>query len=102
MAVEFIPAPDAELAEEERLDALDPLRHLREDEDAADDQDGMPLAPAQPRNPCGLQTFDFGGSVSVALAVDAAPGCGGLAWPAGEVRQQGARSARLTRAHMRC
>lgn len=29
--------------------------------------------------------FCFGGHVNVSLLVDAMPGCGGIAWPAGEV-----------------
>lgn len=28
----------------------------------------------------------FGARVRISLTVDAGPGCGGLAWPAGEVR----------------
>jgi hypothetical protein len=71
------------VAEEERLDALDPLRHYS---GGSDDLDSS-SAPAQPRNARGEQYLAFGEGVSVTLAIDAGPGCGGLAWPAGEVSQ---------------
>jgi hypothetical protein len=73
------------VAEEERLDALDPLRHY------ADDLD-LSSAPAQPRNARGEQRLAFGAGVAVTLAIDAGPGCGGLAWPAGEVSVSAIRS----------
>jgi hypothetical protein len=71
-----------EVAEEERLDALDPLRHYS----GGSDPD-LSAAPAQPRNARGEQHLAFGAGVAVTLAIDAGPGCGGLAWPAGEVSQ---------------
>jgi hypothetical protein len=89
-----------ELEEEEKLDALDPLRHLREEFEDDDDhpisvseQNSANLSasagtagviPKQPRTARGEQFLQFE-DVSVTLAVDAGPGCGGLAWPAGEV-----------------
>ncbi|KAH9943016.1 putative methyltransferase-domain-containing protein [Epithele typhae] len=84
----------ADLALEEKLDALDPLRHLREDDS---DEDGAGIVAPQPpsiRNQSVELVFhtshdtktDVGpGAFTIALAVDASPGCGGIAWPAGEV-----------------
>ena len=95
-------APIHSLAEEEVLDALDPLRHLREN--AAPDvgaDSGSTLLPAQPRSvlneiiqlafplPPDSNAEEHGGalqnSLAIQLVVDASPGCGGVAWPAGEV-----------------
>lgn len=74
----------SELAIEEQLDALDPLRHLRND----DELDIVPPQPPSIHN----QTLELvfpsttpDGPVSIRLLVDASPGCGGIAWPAGEV-----------------
>lgn len=66
---------------EEQLDDADPLRHLRRQ----DSGDFFPLIPAQPPS-IHNETLhlNFRG-ISVALQVDAGPGCGGIAWPAGEV-----------------
>lgn len=72
---------------DERLDELDPLRHLRQD------HHGDALVPIQPES---IQDqvieLSFSSSadsaitpISIKLAVDASPGCGGIAWPAGEV-----------------
>ncbi|KZT54526.1 hypothetical protein CALCODRAFT_499721 [Calocera cornea HHB12733] len=80
------------LREEERLDELDPLRHLREEDDAdgshSDEviSDGF-IIPAQlPSIIDQLQTLSFSPLVpELHLSVDAGPGCGGIAWPAGEV-----------------
>ncbi|PCH41625.1 hypothetical protein WOLCODRAFT_137503 [Wolfiporia cocos MD-104 SS10] len=93
------------LSEEEKLDALDPLRHLRA---AADDtEDVSDIVPAQ-RPSILNQTVELAFStvstsadriennhvpeergsedrVVIKLMVDASPGCGGVAWPAGEV-----------------
>lgn len=79
-----------DLALEERLDDLDPLRHFREDAGSDEDSAGtiVPVQPPSVRN----QTIELAfaaspdiGSVAIRLAVDASPGCGGIAWPAGEV-----------------
>lgn len=79
-----------DLALEERLDDLDPLRHLREDAGSDEDSAGtiVPVQPPSVRN----QTIELAfaatpdiGRVAIKLAVDASPGCGGIAWPAGEV-----------------
>ena len=73
----------SELALEEQLDAVDPLRHLRQ-------HDELDLVPAQPPS-VHNQTLQFAfppdthNAVSIRLLVDASPGCGGIAWPAGEV-----------------
>ena len=78
-----------DLALEEKLDTLDPLRHLRNDEEL-DDADIVPLQPLSIHN----QTLDLSypsahsaapNSISIRLAIDATPGCGGITWPAGEV-----------------
>ncbi|EED84419.1 predicted protein [Postia placenta Mad-698-R] len=79
----------ADLLREENLDDLDPLRHLRGSADA-DDADDTDLVPAQPPSILDQTielTFpsDPSETVSITLAVDASPGCGGIAWPAGEV-----------------
>ncbi|KAI0698884.1 putative methyltransferase-domain-containing protein [Cytidiella melzeri] len=77
------------IALEEKLDALDPLRHLRN----SDELDLVPLQPPSVLN----QTLDLAfpaadshlaesvNTVLIRLFVDASPGCGGIAWPAGEV-----------------
>ncbi|KAH9912709.1 putative methyltransferase-domain-containing protein [Fomitopsis serialis] len=82
-----------DLVVEEQLDELDPLRHLRDDPDLDADRAG--IVPAQPPSILG-QTIGLvfagpsagevdGGDVAITLLVDASPGCGGIAWPAGEV-----------------
>lgn len=81
-----------EIALDEALDALDPLRHLRGDESLGNDDDSQSVVPVQPRSTHNelirLSFPDRGCStaVHVMLKVDASPGCGGIAWPAGEVR----------------
>lgn len=83
-----------DLALEEKLDELDPLRHLREDDS---DEDGtahlVPVQPPSIRNQTIELTFHASAApdtvpapVIIKLSVDASPGCGGIAWPAGEVR----------------
>ncbi|KAI0723442.1 putative methyltransferase-domain-containing protein [Earliella scabrosa] len=81
-----------DLALEEKLDELDPLRHLREDD--SDQDSSAHLVPAQPpsiRDQTIELTFHASADttvsapVTIKLAVDASPGCGGIAWPAGEV-----------------
>jgi hypothetical protein len=68
---------ESEIQQEEILDAIDPLRHFRVDDEA--------LLPAQPQSTeRQIQPISFG-SVNLNLLVDAGPGCGGIAWPAGEV-----------------
>ncbi|KAI9575006.1 putative methyltransferase-domain-containing protein [Boletus coccyginus] len=80
-----------EIALDEALDALDPLRHLRGDESLEDDGDSPRIIPVQLRSTYNelirLSFPDRGCStaVYVVLKVDASPGCGGIAWPAGEV-----------------
>ena len=89
-----------DLALEEKLDELDPLRHLRDDPDldSGDSATSDSIVPAQPPSildqtieltfPCPTNEVSHEGDTNVAirLAVDASPGCGGIAWPAGEVR----------------
>ncbi|KAI0637751.1 putative methyltransferase-domain-containing protein [Trametes polyzona] len=79
-----------DLALEEHLDELDPLRHLRED--AVSDDDGtntiVPVQPPSIRNRTIELSFHpapDSDPLTIKLAVDASPGCGGIAWPAGEV-----------------
>lgn len=86
-----------DLALEEKLDELDPLRHLRDDPDL-DSGDSATIVPAQPPSildqtieltfpsPTNEVLHEGHANVAIRLAVDASPGCGGIAWPAGEVR----------------
>lgn len=75
-----------EIALDEALDALDPLRHLRSDDSLGDDGDSQDIVPVQPQSTYNeLIRLSFSG-IHVELKVDASPGCGGIAWPAGEVR----------------
>ncbi|KEP54097.1 putative methyltransferase [Rhizoctonia solani 123E] len=67
-----------EAALDEHLDALDPLRHLRDD---------LLIPPQAPT--VVYQTIELSFPPldrPVKLVVDAGPGCGGIAWPAGEAR----------------
>ncbi|KZT74572.1 hypothetical protein DAEQUDRAFT_761413 [Daedalea quercina L-15889] len=85
-----------DLALEEKLDDLDPLRHLRQDSELGEDHADR-LIPTQPPSILGQtieltfpRTIHTGGhdlfdEITIELAVDASPGCGGVAWPAGEV-----------------
>jgi hypothetical protein len=78
-----------DLAHEEELDAHDPLRHLRND----DERDIVPSQPPSVHNQSLDLTFPTAHSLDaedvnailIRLVVDASPGCGGIAWPAGEV-----------------
>ncbi|KAI0069136.1 S-adenosyl-L-methionine-dependent methyltransferase [Artomyces pyxidatus] len=69
-------------------DAADPLSHLRTaDDDDSDDDDA--IIPAQPPSVIDqrivLTVPAVDAPIAIQLAVDATPGCGGVAWPAGEV-----------------
>lgn len=79
-----------EIALDEALDISDPLRHLRTDaSDFARDDEDTVVVPSQPRSILGETirlTFPVDSPlVSISLKVDASHGCGGIAWPAGEV-----------------
>jgi predicted nicotinamide N-methyase len=81
-----------QLIEEERLDALDPLRHLRGDsplDDAADatlDNSHDPIVPPQRVSVVNqIIELELAGLQNLRISVDASPGCGGIVWPAGEV-----------------
>lgn len=79
-----------EIALDEARDACDPLRHLRGDEHLGDDVDSHGIVPVQPRSKYDeliRLSFPYRHStiIDVVLKVDASPGCGGIAWPAGEV-----------------
>lgn len=80
-----------EIALDEALDISDPLRHFRTDASdfARDDEDSTVVVPSQPRSILGETirlTFPVDSPlVSISLKVDASHGCGGIAWPAGEV-----------------
>ncbi|KAF7978323.1 hypothetical protein HWV62_941 [Athelia sp. TMB] len=81
------------IKEEEDMDAADPLRHYfasapgTRTPKRADEE----LLPSQPptisRQTIQLSFDAPNGSapISISLAVDASPGCGGIAWPAGQV-----------------
>ncbi|KAF5388323.1 hypothetical protein D9615_000114 [Tricholomella constricta] len=82
-----------DLALDEHLDDLDPLRHLMQQPDS-DESDldldlKLALLPQQPRSiydeTLHLSFISNPDPITISLAVDAAPGCGGIAWPAGEV-----------------
>ncbi|KIM67776.1 hypothetical protein SCLCIDRAFT_1209915 [Scleroderma citrinum Foug A] len=83
-----------EIALDEVLDMIDPLRHFRNQDDLNDREDRH-VVPTQPRsiqNERIQLTFpnrapkDYcSPSIQITLKVDASPGCGGIAWPAGEV-----------------
>ncbi|KAI1792969.1 putative methyltransferase-domain-containing protein [Ganoderma leucocontextum] len=83
-----------DLALQEKLDELDPLRHLREDADP-DEVHIIPVQAPSIHNQCIKLSFhtapdiqddtDLPAPITINLAVDASPGCGGIAWPAGEV-----------------
>ena len=91
---------------EEQLDAKDPLRHLMNDDElegiisteglARASSSTSELLNALPQQSHSVEDgllklhFEHGWTsiakpLSVSLIVDAAPGCGGLAWPAGQV-----------------
>lgn len=86
-----------EIALDEQLDAIDPLRHFRNDDEKL-------LIPAQTPsilNQTTTLSFPSSGEnlpdpISIQLFVDASPGCGGIAWPAGEVQLSVHSSAHLT------
>ena len=69
------------LIHEEQLDDADPLRHLLDH----DTDDLLPLVPAQPPSVHNETLHLSFQDITVTLKVDAGPGCGGIAWPAGEV-----------------
>ena len=90
--------PRNDLVLEEALDALDPLRHFFNSSDEAHKSVNQTEAfsPLQPSSAVkeiiqlsfGVKStsthFPFA-PISISLAVDASPGCGGVAWPAGQV-----------------
>lgn len=96
-------APSPTLSEEEALDLADPLRHLRgsdhphsQSKSSSDDATLLPEQPHSIQNETISLSFPAGSGktisnsepsrpISIKLAVDASPGCGGIAWPAGEV-----------------
>jgi protein N-lysine methyltransferase METTL21A len=108
------PANANELALEEMLDALDPLRHYFTRTNGSCSNNNTAgvldhnLVPLQSSSTIKqIKEFSFGAAadktlassntstpqlrspgpvVSIYLSVDASPGCGGIAWPAGEVR----------------
>lgn len=99
--------PCGDIAREEELDHLDPLRHLKDDTElegiissdglmrpSASASELLPALPEQSHSiEDGLLKLSFTHQwdsiprpLSISLVVDASPGCGGLAWPAGQVR----------------
>ncbi|KAF9482033.1 hypothetical protein BDN70DRAFT_991519 [Pholiota conissans] len=94
------------IALEEQLDSTDPLRHLRDDGDlegvisseglaraSSSISELLTVLPQQSQSvEDGLLKLTFAHSwdsiprpLSISLVVDASPGCGGLAWPAGQI-----------------
>ncbi|KIM83873.1 hypothetical protein PILCRDRAFT_818882 [Piloderma croceum F 1598] len=83
-----------DLALEEALDTLDPLRHFfksLDETDSSPNSKADALIPSQPLPTVkeivqlSFGTHPFRSPISISLAVDASPGCGGIAWPAGQV-----------------
>ena len=92
------------LAQEELLDAQDPLRHLMHadvdtvttddiDDELPGSKDYLSVLPRQShsiKDKILLLTFQRNVRdqclISISLFMDASPGCGGIAWPAGQVR----------------
>ena len=82
---------------DEQLDALDPLRHLMQqsqDIDSIDESSKtLSVLPQQTRSVQDeIHRFSFINdrdtsqpTIAITLSVDASPGCGGVAWPAGQV-----------------
>ena len=71
----------------EHLDTIDPFQYFA----SAEDPDLLPAQPPSLREQIiqidiKLPLLDTGESQPLSLAVNASPGCGGIAWPAGEVR----------------
>lgn len=93
-----------DIALDEHLDKKDPLRHLMNDNElegiisaeglsraSSSTSELLDVLPQQSHSiQDGILNLSFvndpHNSVSISLAVDASPGCGGLAWPAGQVR----------------
>lgn len=90
-----LPSLQTDLVLEEKLDLLDPLRHLNRELEDHQDHDSDILFPFQrPAVTKEVIELSFSGTnihpnhasdLSIKLAVDASPGCGGIAWPAGQV-----------------
>jgi hypothetical protein len=91
--------PRNDLVLEEALDALDPLRHFfnfsDETHKIVDQTEAfIPLQPSSAVKEIIQLSFGVKSTsthylpfepISISLAVDASPGCGGVAWPAGQV-----------------
>ncbi|ELU41831.1 hypothetical protein AG1IA_04151 [Rhizoctonia solani AG-1 IA] len=68
---------------DEHLDKLDPLRHLRDDSSEVIVPPQIPTVARQ-----NIEILFPPLDSPVKLMVDAGPGCGGIAWPAGEVHTE--------------
>ncbi|KAG6919270.1 hypothetical protein DXG01_007402, partial [Tephrocybe rancida] len=78
----------------EALDELDPLRHLMQQSEDSDNDD-EPKSVVIPKQLHSIQdeTLHLSFSnpqspqlpIEIVLSIDASPGCGGIAWPAGEI-----------------
>ncbi|KAK7470962.1 Protein-lysine N-methyltransferase efm6 [Stygiomarasmius scandens] len=90
--------PDQAEADEERLDLIDPLRHLRmvngqenvgTDNLASSELSSLPDIDQEYSENNRTLKLNFLGkqqnTISVTIAVDASPGCGGIVWPAGQI-----------------
>jgi hypothetical protein len=84
------------IARDEELDILNPLRHLMEQHEDNDiDRSTLLLSVLPPQLPSvqnEVHQLSFVNHsdpsqppVTIALSVNASPGCGGIAWPAGQV-----------------
>ncbi|PPR03849.1 hypothetical protein CVT26_000847 [Gymnopilus dilepis] len=98
--------PCGDIAREEELDYVDPLRHLKDDSElegiisadgltrpSASASELLTALPEQSHSvEDGILKLSFSHQwnsiprpLSISLVVDASPGCGGLAWPAGQI-----------------
>lgn len=84
-----------DIARDEELDALNPLRHLMDQhEDISDASKPLSVLPRQSHSIQNeIHELSFVNDrdtsqppITITLSVDASPGCGGIAWPAGQVR----------------
>ncbi|THV05435.1 S-adenosyl-L-methionine-dependent methyltransferase [Dendrothele bispora CBS 962.96] len=92
---------DQDGTDEERLDIIDPLRHLRmvngQENTGTEDLASSELLAVLPDQKYSIhnktlqltylqeQNNDSSEAISVTLTVDASPGCGGVVWPAGQI-----------------
>ncbi|KAF9057446.1 putative methyltransferase-domain-containing protein [Panaeolus papilionaceus] len=77
--------PCGDIALDEKLDFEDPLRHLKDDNELEGVIASEGLARSSKSVSELLTIESLPKPLPISLHVDAAPGCGGLAWPAGQI-----------------